>query len=286
MSDSSNRLAYYLFRLRSGLRWYARGRTRYDVHSPFLNEFVNQVYRDDREYHAYGLIAALRRYWSGRTDVIQLQELGAPSRTTTRAARTASSLVRTNAIAEPEGQLLFALAIWLRPQRTIEFGTNAGISTLYLHLPDPRRETHTVEGNPAVAALARQSFEKTRTPNVHAYNMLFGDWLREVYPNLSAAPDWSVDLFFCDGDHRYQPTLDYVAALLPHRTEDSVFVIADIHWSAGMERAWEELKALPEVTASVDTYHFGLLFFKPGLNGPHLTLLPTWAKPWRMGFFS
>lgn len=248
---------------------------------------MREVYADDREYHAFGVIGALRRYWANRSGRVRLRSLGAPSRTTRREERSVASLVRTNAISPACGHLLFRLNIWLRPGRRLEFGTNAGISTLYLHLADPRRETHTVEGNPQVAELARESFARAGVRDgIYAYASTFQDWLAQEYPKLRARPGWTVDLFFCDGDHRYQPTLDYVAALLPDRTDDSVFVIADIHWSAGMERAWEALKALPEVTASVDTYHFGLLFFRPGVQNVHLTLIPTWAKPWRLGFFS
>jgi hypothetical protein len=53
-----------------------------------------------------------------------------------------------------------------------------------------------------------------------------------------------------------------------------------------MEHAWEALKQLPEVTTSIDVYHFGLLFFRPGINKVHSSLIRTRFKPWRLGFFS
>ena len=276
-------LSYWFFRLRSALRWYAGAGTRYDVHSPYLTAFVREVYRDDRFYTAFDTLAAVRRHWRKRSGSVKLQSLGAPSRTTDRDERSVRSLVASNAIDDDCGRFLFRLALWLRARRIVEFGTNAGISTLYLHAADTRALLDTVEGNPAVAALARESFKVAGVSDrLRPHVALFTDWL--TGRDLSA--DGPVDLFFCDGDHRYQPTLDYVRRLLPHRGEAAVFVIADIHWSAGMERAWTELRALPEVTASVDVYHFGLLFFQPGLDGPHLSLVPTRFKPWRVGFFS
>ena len=275
-------LRYWWFRFISALRWYGRARTRYDVHSPFLSDFVRRVSYDDRHYYAFDRIRELRGYWSGRSEEVPLQELGAPSKTTARDRRSAANLVATNAIDENCGKFLFRLALWLRPSRIVEFGTNAGISTLYLHLADPRTPLQTVEGNPAVAALARKSFDRVGVgSDLSAYVTTFASWL-DAHPPTGAPGRL---LAFLDGDHRRQPTLDYVKRVLEQATDESVIVVADIHWSAGMEAAWEELKALPRVTASLDVYHFGLLFLRPELNGPHLTLIRTRWKPWRVGFF-
>ena len=288
--------SYWAFRFTSAVRWYLGASTRYDVHSPYLVDFIREVYRDERHYHAFDLIASVRNYWRGRPGTVKLQSLGAPSKTTSKSERTVRSLVATNAIDDDCGRFLFRLALWLRAGSIIEFGTNAGISTLYLHAADTRARLQTVEGNADVAALARETFAKAGTgPGLQAFVGLFNDWLRAhgpkpppttTTPGAPGDPDPPLDLFFCDGDHRYQPTLDYVDALLPFRSENAVFVIADIHWSEGMERAWEDLKKLPEVTASVDVYHFGLLFFKKGVSGPHISLIPTRFKPWRLGFFN
>ena len=280
----SGTLKYWWFRLRSALRWYAGTRTRYDVHSPFLWEFLREVYLDNRYYHAFGRIRSVRTFWQrgpgGRCQV-EIKELGAPSRTTFRSRRSAAALVASNAIAEREGRLLFRLALWLRADHILELGTNAGISGLYLHLADTRATLHTIEGNPAVAELARRSFRRAGVgQTLHAHVALFSDWLDEHLPELPTQ-----DLVFIDGDHRYAATLDYVRRLLPKLSARSVIVVADIHWSAGMERAWAELRQLPEVTTTVDTYHFGFLFFRPELPGQHLSLIRARYKPWRMGFF-
>ncbi|PPK85644.1 methyltransferase family protein [Neolewinella xylanilytica] len=274
-------LRYWFFRITSALRWYFRAQTRYDVHSPFLSAFVREVYHDRRSYYAFGLIDRIRSYWSGQEQAVRLLELGAPSKTTTELRRSAASLVRTNAIGDASGRLLFRMCLWLKPQRIVEFGTNAGISTLYLHLADTRTPLQTVEGNPEVAELARTTFSRAgATPSLSLFNERFSDWL-EAREN----GDSKRTLFFLDGDHRREPTIAYVRAMLKRSTTESVFVVADIHWSKEMEAAWEALERLPEVTATLDLYHFGLLFFRSELNGPRLTLIPTRFKPWRIGFF-
>lgn len=274
-------ISYWTFRLGSTLRWYAGAKTRYDVHSPHLHEFIHDVYRDRRSYHAFDVIRAVRKTWSKSSDRVTLQDLGAPSRTTRSRTRSAAGLVASNAIGEEEGKFLFRLVLWLQPERVVEFGTNAGISTLYLHLADTRTPLYTVEGNAEVAGLAEASFARAGvSPQLRAFTSTFTDWIARLPFGGKKRT-----LFFLDGDHRYRPTLDYVRHMLPLATSESVFVIADIHWSEEMESAWQELKQLPEVTASIDTYHFGVLFFRPELNGPHLALTPTRTKPWRVGFF-
>lgn len=275
-------LGYWFYRLRSAWRWYRSARTRFDVHSPFLAEFIREVWRDDRYYAAFGKIRRVRKSWAAeRGSRVKLLQLGAPSRTTRRAHRSPAALVATNAVGERSGRLLFRLALWLRAARILEFGTNVGISTLYLHAADTRAELRTVEGNPAVAALARRTFQRFgASPRLQPACARFGDWLDEQLPCLPVQ-----DLIFIDGDHRYGPTLDYVRRLLPHTTARSVVVVADIYWSAGMERAWAELRSWPEFTASVDVYHFGILFRRPELSGPHTALIRTRFKPWRVGFW-
>ncbi|MDT0689504.1 class I SAM-dependent methyltransferase [Salegentibacter sp. F188] len=70
------------------------------------------------------------------------------------------------------------------------------------------------------------------------------------------------NLVFFDGNHQKQPTLEYFHKLLPAAKNNSVFIFDDIHWSPEMEEAWEEIKKHPEVTVSIDTFYWGLIFFR------------------------
>jgi hypothetical protein len=50
-------------------------------------------------------------------------------------------------------------------------------------------------------------------------------------------------------------------------------VFDDIHWSEGMERAWEEIKRDPAVTLTIDIFFVGLVFFrKMQLIPQHFTI--------------
>jgi hypothetical protein len=78
-------------------------------------------------------------------------------------------------------------------------------------------------------------------------------------------------------------TTDFVWTKEP---QEAVFVFADIHWTDEMERAWQKLCAMPEVTLSIDLFHVGLLFFNPDIREKqHYAIVPAVWKPWRMGLW-
>ncbi|MBX3164644.1 MAG: hypothetical protein KF900_09185 [Bacteroidetes bacterium] len=59
-----------------------------------------------------------------------------------------------------------------------------------------------------------------------------------------------------------EATLRYFKTALQKKHNNSLFIFDDIYWSAGMTKAWEEIKNHTSVTLSIDTFYFGLIFFK------------------------
>jgi hypothetical protein len=56
--------------------------------------------------------------------------------------------------------------------------------------------------------------------------------------------------------------LEYFELLIPTITNDSVWIFDDIHWSKDMEEAWEIIKNHPKVTVTIDTFQWGIVFFR------------------------
>lgn len=81
-----------------------------------------------------------------------------------------------------------------------------------------------------------------------------------------------LDLIYFDGNHQKEATLNYFNKLLPLAHNNSVFIFDDIHWSKGMEEAWEEIKAHPRVRVSIDSFFWGLIFFREEQEKEHFTL--------------
>ncbi len=80
------------------------------------------------------------------------------------------------------------------------------------------------------------------------------------------------DLIYFDGNHQKEPTLKYFNQLLPLAHNDSVFIFDDIHWSNGMEEAWEAIKAHPQVRISIDSFYWGIVFFRKEQEKEHFIL--------------
>ena len=80
------------------------------------------------------------------------------------------------------------------------------------------------------------------------------------------------NLIYFDGNHQKEATLHYFEKLLPLAHNDSVFIFDDIHWSGEMEEAWEQIKAHPRVRVSIDTFYWGLVFFRKEQKKEHFTI--------------
>jgi len=53
---------------------------------------------------------------------------------------------------------------------------------------------------------------------------------------------------------------------------NSIVIIGDIHWSKGMEKAWEEIRLMEEVRLSLDFFECGVLLFTENLDPQHYVL--------------
>jgi predicted O-methyltransferase YrrM len=270
--------------LQLSLRWlrYAwRARTIYDIHSPFVADLVQTVVEDERHFYAFSEVEALREQLLQSQTLLEMGEHGAGSKVNPRPSRTIADLARYSAVPPEVGRQLFRLAHFCKPQTMIELGTSLGISTLYLASGALYAQVHTLEGSPAVAAKARQHFQILKRTNIQLYEGAFATTLPQILQNLT-----KLDFLFLDGDHREGASWAYFEQCLARTHEGSVFVIADIHWSAAMQRAWRRMQAHPRVTLSVDLFHLGLLFFRTeNAQKKHFTIIHKRYKPWRLGIF-
>jgi predicted O-methyltransferase YrrM len=114
-----------------------------------------------------------------------------------------------------------------------------------------------MEGSAAVAAIARNHFNYIGLNNIE---QVIGNFDETLAPTL-----WKLDrldFIFIDGNHRYEPTMRYFEQVLEKCHENTLIIFDDIHWSAEMERAWEQVKVHTSVTLTIDLFFVGLVFFR------------------------
>jgi predicted O-methyltransferase YrrM len=152
--------------------------------------------------------------------------------------------------------------------RVVELGTSFGITTSYLASSNPLTKIYTHEGSPQVADIAEGTFNQLALNNVKLIRGNFDETLYQTLSNLT-----HVDFAFIDGNHRKIPTINYFELLLQKKTEHSVFVFDDIHWSKEMEEAWHYIRKHKSVTLSIDLFYIGIVFFRPEQKVPqHFTI--------------
>lgn len=260
--------------VKSWLHHVLTAKNRHGLHSPFVYRLADAVLYDRKRYPDYELIENERRRLLADDRLINITDLGAGSQYGNRKQKKVSAIA-SNALKTPKlAQLIYRLARDARPSTILELGTCLGVTTAYLAKAAPAARVITIEGCPETAAIAREGFARNgllAAPGlpgtVESLTGNFDDVLPEVLRNLPV-----LDLLFVDGNHRKGATLNYFEWSLPSLHEDSLVIFDDIHWSGGMEEAWETIKAHPAVTVTADLFHIGLVFFRKGQAKEHFKL--------------
>lgn len=227
------------------------------IHSPFVYNFVQHVLNDRKQYPAYGQVEALRKQLLHDDTVLNIHDLGAGSRLAAPSRKKVSAIARHVVKPAKFGRLLFRIAQHYQPRTILEMGTSLGVTTSYLALAGPDNYITTIEGAEPIAAVAARNFSAFSLSNVQQVTGPFDATL----PGVLARMD-SVDLAFVDGNHARDPTLVYFSQLLNKANNSSIIIFDDVHWSRGMEEAWETIRAHPSVTLSIDLFFMGLVFFR------------------------
>ncbi len=260
MSEHLRQIGSYLGHL-------VKSRTRHGVHSPFVYELISQVLRPSDPVEKAAPLERLREDLMRSAQTIRVNDLGAGSKMFDLPIRRVSDIARNSAKQPKHAQMLFRLARYFRPAEVVELGTSFGISTLYMALGADEGRVHTIEGCPQTARIAQHHFELLDRKNIVPVLGSFRVRLPEVLQKIGR-----LDMAFIDGHHAKEPTLDYFKQCLGRSHNDTVIVLDDIHWSKGMEAAWEEIKAMPEVTVTIDIYQMGIVFLRKEQSKEHFVL--------------
>lgn len=256
-----------LQRVTSYIGHLAKATDRHGVHSPFVYELIAKVLRNDGPLPEFAVIEALRRELLKNNTTIEVIDLGAGSSKLKEPQRNISSIARTALKSPKEARMFYRLAHFCSAGTMLELGTSFGISSLYLAQAAPLGKVFTIEGCPATARIAQANFHRLSATNITSR---VGDFSSEL-PKILGRID-RLDLVFIDGHHAEEPTLHYFEQCLTKAHNDTVFVFDDIHWSHGMESAWERIKAHQRVTVTIDLFELGLVFLRAEQAQEHFKL--------------
>jgi predicted O-methyltransferase YrrM len=238
-------LAYIKFLLKST--------NQHGVHSPFVYNFVTKCIYDKSKHEEYQIIKTYRKSLLNNNESISITDFGSGSKVFNSNIRKVSNVAANSGTPFKKSKLLFRIANYSKPKTILELGTSLGIATQAMAINNEVDKIISVEGCPNTFNFAQGSLANYK--NIELIN----DQFKTYIPRIKES---DFDLIYFDGHHDKKATIDYFEALLPKANNNSIFIFDDIYWSSGMTEAWEYIKQHKSVTVTVDTFHFGFVFFR------------------------
>jgi len=227
------------------------------VHSPFVYTFIKEVLNKKNSPIAFDSIEAHRKFLERNKQKIEVWDRGAGSRKTDQKFRSIQSIAMAALKPKKYSKLLYKIVAYYKPAHILEMGTSLGITTCYMALGNKNAQVVTLEGAPNVAMIAQETFSLLGFEHIQIMQGDFNDTLPKYINTMD-----KIGLVYIDGNHRYAPTMQYFNSLLEKSVEETILIFDDIHWSAEMEQAWEEIKAHPAVTLTIDLFFIGIVFVR------------------------
>lgn len=240
---------------KSYLKFLWKSTNAHGVHSPFVFDLVQKCFYDTENYAEYGVLKKYRNSLLQDKNTIEVTDFGAGSRVFKSNIRAINEIAQNAGISPKDAQLLFRVVHYFQPKRILEIGTSLGLATSAL-AQNNFAEITTLEGCPNTMAVAKSQLQ-FQFPKINFVVTEFSNHFKTY--NLQPT---TYNFIYFDGNHSKEATLQYFELLLPTISNETVWVFDDIHWSKGMEEAWEIIKKHPKVSVTIDTFQWGFVFFR------------------------
>ena len=237
--------------------WKASNGHGHGVHSPFVFAFIKNVLNTKSKGPSIDAIELYRKRLLNNQKEITILDLGAGADPKGNKSRTIAQIAKGALKPKKYSSLLSRIVKYYQPSQVLEMGTSLGITTCYLAHGVPNASVVTIEGAPTVAHEALTTFKNLGFQNIQLIEGNFDQSLPNYLQSVS-----TIGIAYVDGNHRYEPTMQYFNLLLTKSDEHSIFIFDDIHWSSEMEKAWAEIKADARVSLTIDLFYIGIVFLR------------------------
>jgi len=228
---------------------------------------VTKCFYDKNPKPEYKILKEYRNSLLENKNTIKVTDFGAGSKVFKSNTRQISKIAKTAGINQKRAELLFRITNYFQPESILEIGTSLGLATSALALGNPKAKIITLEGCPETANQCKLQLQKFKINNVNSIITEFGEYLQSqnLISNI-------FHLIYIDGNHSKKATLNYFDLLLPTVSNETLWIFDDIHWSPEMEAAWEIIKTHPKVTVTIDTFQWGMVFFRKEQPKEHFVI--------------
>lgn len=213
--------------LSSFIRYTVQRKSAYQIHSPFVYDFVVKVLNDKSYNEDYDLISRMGYMLDGKKRIsFRKRKLS---------------------------RLLYRLMRYFEPEAILSFGTLSALSASALALGNLRAKLYTEQPQDfvdAMNALGVVNVERLRPAD------LFSEKFKAK----------KIPCVFFSYDAFNSTHWNRLTDSLLRRTSNTVFIFEHIHKSRDIEDAWEMICKDEAVTLSMDLYYYGLVLFKVGFE--------------------
>lgn len=258
--------------IKSYLKFLFHSKNEHGVHSPFVFDLVTKCFYNNTKYPEYYNLKSYRKSLLENKNTIEVTDFGAGSRVFKSNTREISKIAQTAGITPKNAELLFRIVRYFQPKNILEIGTSLGLATSALSLGNEKAKIITLEGCPNTQKQAQEQLQvqNSNFQNIEFINTEFSSYFKIHHPSPITH-----HLIYFDGNHSKKATLAYFKTLLPTISNDSVWIFDDIHWSAEMEEAWKIIKNHPKVSVTIDTFQWGIVFFRTEQMKEHFIINPN-----------
>ena len=256
-----------LFQIKAYLKFLWNSKNEHAVHSPFVFHLVTKCFYDRKLKPEYQVLKNYRNSLLENKNTIEVTDFGAGSKVFKSNSRQISKIAKTAGISQKLAELLFRITNYFQPESVLEIGTSLGLATSALALGNKKSKITTLEGCPETAKIAQDQLQKFNINNLESVVKEFKTYFENC--QLSTV---NYQLIYFDGNHSKKATLDYFEILLPTITNETIWIFDDIHWSKDMEESWEIIKIHPKVSVTIDTFQWGLVFFRKEQEKEHFVI--------------
>lgn len=264
--------------IKSYIKFLFHSKNEHGVHSPFVFDLITNCFYNKTKYPEYETLKQYRNSLLANKNTIEVTDFGAGSRVFKSNIREISAIAKNAGISPKNAEFLFRIVKYFQPKEILEIGTSLGLATSALSLGHKNSKIITLEGCPNTLQVAKFQCSNSKFQNVEFVNTEFSSYLQTINNKQQ-----TINLIYFDGNHSKKATLDYFELLLLTITNESVWIFDDIHWSEEMENTWEIIKNHPKVKVTIDTFQWGIVFFRAEQEKEHFIINPF--KNWSSKIF-
>lgn len=211
----------------SWLKYLLQRKSQYNIHSPFVFDFVTKVLNDHGSNRDYDTILRMGRLLDKKKHIGYFKR--------------------------KRSRLLYRVIRHYEPDSVVSFGSITALNATALALGNLQTKVYLAQSEDFLETLNAMGVINVRLIQPAEFDS-------ERFRRLNTS------FVFFGRDSFEDDTWDYLADCLNYKTTESVFIFEGIHHNRDIEDAWEEIKANEDVSVTFDLYGIGMVFFREGIE--------------------